>query len=80
MSFGLCRDCSHWTPRTTLYIYNSIHYCAIAATRDGLTTTPTKAAAYDVEAYGADLITEPDFGCVQFQKIECDETNDDQVR
>ena len=67
MSFGLCRDCYHWRTRTFLSYTTPVHYCALTESHDGLCITPTKALACDFEQYGARLITEPDFGCVQFR-------------
>ena len=66
MSFGLCRDCRHWAARAFLSYPTKVRYCALTESHDGLSITPTKALACDFEQYGARLITEPDFGCVQF--------------
>ena len=67
MVFGLCRDCRHWTARVFVSYPTKIRYCALTESHDGLSVTPTKALACDYEQYGARLVTEPDFGCVQFR-------------
>ena len=68
MSFGLCRDCRYWTKEADLPFASSNH-CTLAEGYDGRPTTPlTKAWAYDLERYCAKLLTQPDFGCVQFQQ------------
>ena len=68
MAFGLCQDCRYWTP--TILFTTSIHHCAHAEGVNGLPIVPTNAWAYDLERYRALLITNADFGCVQFQQKE----------
>ena len=67
MSFGLCRDCRHWAKRAGSSDPTLAHCCALAKSIDGEPMIPTTSAfARDCEQYSADLITQPDFGCVQF--------------
>lgn len=68
---AICRNCEYWT------LYN-IHdepfpdgwgRCVVAETQLGNPLSPhSMAVALDSEEYNASLLTNPDFGCNQFQE------------
>ncbi len=80
MSVGNCKDCKHWDQPGGAG-HGGYQTCLLAATSDGclrhLCDPPgsaqlapvsmAKAYALDGSWYSADLITAPDFGCVQFE-------------
>ena len=65
---GHCKDCEHWKMEQSPGD-ESDHFCALTVSEDGASKSPrvTLAIARDAEAYWARLITEPNFGCVQFE-------------
>jgi hypothetical protein len=75
MMDGRCATCAYWRPERVMCSphydepFGAWGYCDLAGSNDGKPDVPeTKAHAGDAELYGAWLVTQPDFGCVSWEK------------
>lgn len=67
-----CATCKHWQKddgwdQTDLAVGGTARICELAQSRGAKYHDKTRAVAMDGEGYLADLITWPDFGCVQHE-------------
>ncbi len=73
-TIGLCRECLFWTERTAEEYIRPPDIgerqgdCYLAQSHNGDAVHETKAYASDGEAWAARLLTDEDFGCVQFEE------------
>lgn len=61
----ICRNCEYWTQ----FMFNEKYECLLMRSSGGKADYPeSKAVALDGEDYLAGVITQPDFGCIQFKE------------
>lgn len=75
---GACRDCRWWATDkgwapgndTTTVAVRGWHPCRLMETRSGgVVQDGARAAAWECCNYGGEVMTAPDFGCVQFAPV-----------
>lgn len=70
---GSCKDCRWWdADGPTLMVRPTTHACRLMESRPTDSTplfSTTKAIAWS-DRYSGEVLTEPDFGCVQYQAKE----------
>jgi hypothetical protein len=64
---ALCKNCLHWSSRDGQW-----GWCALAQSTAGYPMTETLAYARDLDMYDANLITNENFGCVQYETGDLD--------
>lgn len=67
MSDAICKNCLHWSSRDGQW-----GWCALSQSAAGYPMIETLAYARDVDMYSANLITNENFGCVQYETGDID--------
>ncbi len=71
MVCGMCRDCRHWEGNRDAVDHTGTCARTVTINADpAASAVGSMALATDGEGYYGALITEPNFGCVQFQPEE----------